>query len=102
MFSVFTERNKKVTPELFDSISQARYCLVDTQDNQREIQRYAKESQTHLHLLRTPFDAQTISNKSSQLYDTYVGLWIDQLPKHELRVILTSLFQYIQQKIISS
>ena len=32
-FSVFTERNKKVTPELFDSISQARYCLVDTQDN---------------------------------------------------------------------
>lgn len=98
-FSVFTERNKKVTPELFDSISQARYCLVDTQDNQREIQRYAKESQTHLHLLRvTPFDAQTISNKSSQLYDTYVGLWIDQLPKHELRVILTSLFQYIQQK----
>ena len=35
-FSVFTERNKKVTPELFDSISQARYCLVDTQDNQRD------------------------------------------------------------------
>ncbi len=98
-FSVFTERNKTVTKELFDSISRARYCLVDTLANQKKIQQFANDTQTQLHLLRvTPFDAQSLSNKSSQLYDTYVGLWVDQLQQHELQIILSSLFQYIQKK----
>ena len=37
----FTERNKVVTQDLYDSISRAYYCLVDTQANQNMIEHYA-------------------------------------------------------------
>lgn len=98
-FSIFTERNKVVTQDLYDSISRAYYCLVDTQANQNMIEHYAGLNMNDINLLRvTPFDAQSLPNQSSQLYDTYIGLWIDGLDEIEIREIVNSLFQYIQHK----
>lgn len=97
-YSIFKERNPQITLDLFESISKAQYCLVDTRDNQKKIQAYCNQYKSHLRPFRvTPFDAYNIPNKSSQLYDTYIGVWIDQLSEPSLRKILTSLFQYIQQ-----
>lgn len=99
MFFYFTERNKVVTQDLYDSISRAYYCLVDTQANQNMIEHYAGLNMNDINLLRvTPFDAKSLPNQSSQLYDTYIGLWIDGLDEIEIREIVNSLFQYIQHK----
>ena len=52
MFSIFTERNKVVTQDLYDSISRAYYCLVDTQANQNMIEHYAGLNMNNFNLLR--------------------------------------------------
>ncbi|MEJ7381239.1 accessory Sec system protein Asp1, partial [Staphylococcus epidermidis] len=71
----------------------------DTQANQNMIEHYAGLNMNDFNLLRvTPFDAQSLPNQSSQLYDTYIGLWIDGLDEIEIREIVNSLFQYIQHK----
>lgn len=51
-FSIFTERNKVVTQDLYDSISRAYYCLVDTQANQNMIEHYAGLNMNNFNLFK--------------------------------------------------
>ena len=55
-------------------------------DNEETLQQYKVEQQLDVEIMRiTPFDAQVLPNKSSQYYETYIGLWIDGIAHDTLQ-----------------
>lgn len=96
-FSVFTQRNRTLDESILQSISQAQYCIVDTLENEQHIKNFIKNHDEvhHFSLMRiTPFDAQTLPNVSSQLYETNIGVWIDSLNEEKLKELVNLLIQY--------
>ena len=54
-FLFLLRENKVVTQDLYDSISRAYYCLVDTQANQNMIEHYAGLNMNDINLLRVTY-----------------------------------------------
>ncbi|WP_262614312.1 accessory Sec system protein Asp1 [Staphylococcus sp. IVB6246] len=72
--------------------------LVDTLENEQLLATYQATHQLTNQLMRiTPFDAQTLPNISSQLHETYIGLWIDGLADARLCQILDQLMDYMHR-----
>lgn len=96
-FSVFNQRNRTLEESILQSIIQAQYCIVDTLENEQFIKDFVKNHDVanHFNLMRiTPFDVQTLSNMSSQLYETNIGVWIDSLNEVRLKELIDMLIQY--------
>ncbi|MCI2774180.1 accessory Sec system protein Asp1 [Staphylococcus petrasii] len=99
-FSVFKPRNQEMDDELLNSITKAQQCLIDTLENERKVKAYLDnhvQNQPFNYMRVTPFDAQVLPNISSQLYDTNIGVWIDDLLEQELKDIMFHLTRYLYQ-----
>lgn len=95
-YSVFQQRFQ--SGEQLQTLDQDASWLVDTLENEQRLARYRVKHQLTNRLMRiTPFDAQTLPNISSQLHETYVGLWIDGLADARLDQILEQLADYMRR-----
>ena len=67
-------------------------------DNEETLQQYKIEQQLDVEIMRiTPFDAQVLPNKSSQYYETYIGLWIDGIAHDTLQQSLQQVISYMER-----
>lgn len=97
-YSIFKQRNSELTSSLLQSISNSQYWLVDMLDNEETLQQYKVEQQLDVEIMRiTPFDAQVLPNKSSQYYETYIGLWIDGIAHDTLQQSLQQVISYMER-----
>lgn len=96
-FMTFNKRNN-LAKELENNIlDYSKYWIVDTLENEELMTNYIKEKKLNIkHMRITPFDAQILPNISSQLYTTYIGLYIDGLKINDIRRILSNLTNYIK------
>lgn len=96
-FSIYSQRNKELNDQTLASVHKGQYWLVDRQDHEVALMLYQSKHHLDNQLMRiTPFDAQVLPNISSQLYETYIGLWLDGLVEQDMQRIVTSLTAYIQ------
>src|SRR5699024_4607415 len=66
-------------------------------ENEQKLNAYKTKQRLSNRLMRiTPFDAQTMSNISSQLHETYIGLWIDGLSEAKLKALMSQCVQYMK------
>lgn len=100
-FSVFTQRNRLIDDKMLNTITMGHYCVVDTLENEKKIKNFIEKNEqfASFDLMRiTPFDVQSLSNISGQLYETNIGVWIDGLSEDKLKQLLPQLLQYSLQR----
>lgn len=98
-FSIFKNRNLPLTNEQLKTIEQSSYWLVDMLDNEETLKNYKNEHHLDTHIMRiTPFDTEVLPNISSQLYETYIGLWVDGLDEARLKQAFSQIVSYMQQE----
>lgn len=96
-YSVFQQRHQTMDDQL-QTLDPHASWLVDTLENEQLLATYQATHQLTNQLMRiTPFDAQTLPNISSQLHETYIGLWIDDLADVRLGQILDQLMDYMHR-----
>ena len=96
-YSVF-QRRAHDTVDAIETLDTCASWLVDTLENEARLQSYQLQHQLHNHMMRiTPFDAQPMSNISSQLHETYIGVWLDGLETEEIMSMLVQLSDYMAQ-----
>nr|WP_263314632.1 accessory Sec system protein Asp1 [Mammaliicoccus sp. Marseille-Q6498] len=96
-FSVFSNRNDELTDNKLESIQQSNYWIVDTLDNEIKLNEYKVKQNLTTDIMRiTPFDTQKVLNISSQLYETYIGIWIDGLSESKIQSMISILQSYIE------
>lgn len=96
-FSIFQNRNHTITTETMSSISNGKYWIVDGVANEQRLEQFRQQQQSLNELMRiTPFDTQILPNKSSQLAETELGLWIDNIDEPQLQQIMSILVAYIK------
>lgn len=97
-FSIFKNRNYTISQAQIASIEKSDYWLVDLLDNEQILQDYKAKYNISSKIMRiTPFDAQVFPNISGQLYEMYVGVWIDGTSENELRKLMNHMIGYIEQ-----
>ncbi|PTG17016.1 accessory Sec system protein Asp1 [Staphylococcus chromogenes] len=97
-FSLFQQRNLDMTEHDLQTIEAGQSWLVDTRENERRLEKYKAKHHLSNRLMRiTPFDAQVMPNRSNQLHETYIGLWIDGLSESQLKSVLPQLVHYMEQ-----
>ncbi|UXR78484.1 accessory Sec system protein Asp1 [Staphylococcus sp. IVB6227] len=96
-FSVFQQRdylNERALPPAASNI----YWLVDTLENERILTAHQAVVQGGHPVMRvTPFDVQTMSNISSQLHETYIGVWLDIEDETMCQKMWSQLVSYLEQ-----
>ncbi|UEX90231.1 accessory Sec system protein Asp1 [Staphylococcus ratti] len=98
-FSIFQQRNKGVPKTEFETMVGGQSWLVDTLESERILEAYKEKNDLTQRLMRiTPFDAQVMPNISNQLYETYIGLWIDGLTDTQVKQIMSQLVHYMEKK----
>ncbi|HEC2145133.1 TPA: accessory Sec system protein Asp1 [Staphylococcus delphini] len=96
-YSIFSKRNVMLDDMLIHSMSNGSKWLVDTMENETQLKILSAHSSHPLEILRmTPFDTQQLNNLSSQLNETYIGVWIDGMSHTDLQSVLYQLTDYIQ------
>lgn len=96
-YSIFSKRNVTLDEALMDSMAHSSKWLVDTNEMASRVKAWLKHQDDPPEMLRlTPFNTQKIVNISSQLNETYIGLWIDNLPCEVLTKVLQQMLVYIQ------
>ena len=97
-FSLFQQRNLGMTERDLQTLEAGQCWLVDTRENERMLENYKATFNLTNRLMRiTPFDAQVMPNRSNQLHETYVGLWVDGLSDAQLKRLLSQLVHYMEQ-----
>ncbi|PHK50137.1 accessory Sec system protein Asp1 [Staphylococcus edaphicus] len=97
-FSIFKNRNYPMSETQLSSIKHSDYWLVDLVDSEQMLEKYKIQQDISSKIMRiTPFDAQVFPNISSQLYETYIGIWIDGLSDEALQTLLNQMIIYIGQ-----
>lgn len=95
-YSIFSNRNRDMSDEKLNSIQNGANWIVDSLDRESMLVDYKKRQNSGNKIMRiTPFDAQILPNMSSQLYETYIGIWIDGMTEFELQRLLEPLKTYI-------
>ncbi|KIX91594.1 hypothetical protein TP70_01530 [Staphylococcus microti] len=96
-YSVFQQR-LQASDAQFETLDREASWLVDTLENEQRLITYRATKQLSNRLMRiTPFDAQMLPNISSQLHETYIGLWVDGLEDTRLADSLAQLVDYIRE-----
>lgn len=98
-FSVFQKRDTWRSDEGMISMTDGSYWLADTLENENHLTQFLNQYQFNNQLMRvTPFDVQMTPNISSQLHETYIGVWVDGLTEASLRQITNQLIQEIERE----
>ncbi|MGV3277630.1 accessory Sec system protein Asp1 [Staphylococcus hyicus] len=97
-YSVFKQRNTNLDFDTLTSMKAGQSWIVDTLENERKLDVFVLEQQLETRVMRiTPFDAQVMTNMSSQLHETYIGLWIDGLSDAQLKPLLAQFVHYMTE-----
>ncbi|MCS4487342.1 accessory Sec system protein Asp1 [Staphylococcus americanisciuri] len=95
--SVFHQREQLSMSHVASMADDVKW-LVDTIENERLLTTYHSLEGISQRLMRiTPFDAQTLPNISSQLHETYIGVWLDGLEDKIVTAVLAQLADYLTQ-----
>ncbi|HEC2181240.1 TPA: accessory Sec system protein Asp1 [Staphylococcus delphini] len=98
-FSVFQKRETWKSEEGLASMVNGSYWLVDTLENAQYLEKYRYQYQLTNSLMRiTPFDVRMTPNISSQLYETFIGVWIDGLTQEALHQMNTQLITSLERE----
>lgn len=96
-YSVFQQRLETSDTQLA-TLDQEASWLVDTLENEQRLATYQTAQELSNRLMRiTPFDAQVLPNMSSQLYETYIGLWVDGLSDERLAKVFAQVTDYMER-----
>lgn len=96
-YSVF-QRRPHETVAAIETLDMHASWLVDTLENEQRLKSYQVQAGLKNHMMRiTPFDAQPMSNISSQLHETYIGVWLDGLHTEDIMTMLAQLEAYMGQ-----
>lgn len=97
-YSIFNKRNRTIDQPLIKSMAHSNKWLVDTHENEHILHQLIETLDTKPEILRfTPFDTQILENLSSQLDETYIGVWIDGLNDDYLQILINDLITYIKR-----
>ncbi|RRJ36389.1 accessory Sec system protein Asp1, partial [Pseudomonas aeruginosa] len=97
-YSIFSKRNRTIDQSLIKSMAHSDKWLVDTNENEHILHQLIETLDTKPEILRfTPFDTQILENLSSQLDETYIGVWIDGLNDDYLQILINDLITYIKR-----
>ncbi|HEC2157898.1 accessory Sec system protein Asp1 [Staphylococcus delphini] len=98
-FSVFQKRRTWLSDKGIASMVNGGYWLTDTMENTHHLKFFKEEHQLNNQIMRiTPFDAQITPNMSSQLYETYIGVWIDGMNPETLHQVISQLIHEIERE----
>ncbi|PCF72654.1 accessory Sec system protein Asp1 [Staphylococcus delphini] len=98
-YSIFTKRNQTLNEAFIQSIGHSSKWLVDTSENEARLKALlVNHAQPPEILKMTPFDTQQLTNVSSQLHETYIGIWIEGMRDADLQQALQQLTTYIQRE----
>lgn len=96
-YSIFSKRNGALDDAFIQSMTHSSKWLVDTSENEVRLKTLLAQHALQADILRmTPFETQQLSNLSSQLHETYIGIWIDGMQDEDLQRVLRQLTDYIQ------
>lgn len=96
-FTIFTGRNKNLSEKELEFIRKGKYWLVDSQVNEYALMNYRNHHALNNQMMMiTPYDTQVLPNRSSQTYETYIGLWIDGLTDTDIHQVLQIMIQYLK------
>ncbi|PCF54396.1 accessory Sec system protein Asp1 [Staphylococcus delphini] len=99
-FSVFQNRNPIPTTTMLSSMKLGKYWLVDRSSTEQRLRQYHTDNHLSNELMKiTPFDAQSSPNKSSQLSETYIGLWLDSLDDQQLQSVMAIIVPFIKKDV---
>lgn len=99
-FSIFKNRNYPMSEKQLSTIKYSDYWLVDLVESEQTLEKYKiKHNLTSKMMRITPFDAQVFPNISSQLYETYIGIWIDGLSDEVLQILMNQMITYIEDNV---
>ncbi|WP_353421524.1 accessory Sec system protein Asp1 [Staphylococcus delphini] len=97
-YSIFSKRNATLDEEFVQSMTDSSKWLVDTAENETRLKALVAHHSNPPEILRiTPFETQQSANLSSQLYETYIGIWIDGMRDTDLQHVLQQLMTYIER-----
>lgn len=97
-FSVFQQRKTGLSEAGMASIERGHYWLADTMENAARLERHQTAHQLDNALVRiTPFDVRMNPNISSQLYETYIGVWTDGIDEVTLNHVVDQLIKEIER-----
>ena len=75
--------------------------FVDTHENEYILHQLIETLDTKPEILRfTPFDTQILENLSSQLDETYIGVWIDGLNDDYLQILITYIKRHPSYRLV--
>lgn len=97
-YSVFNKRNHTIDESFIQTMAHSNKWIVDTKENEKALKNLITNQSLSPEILRlTPFDTQTLSNLSSQLNETYIGLWIDDMNDNDLQNVLHHIITYLKR-----
>lgn len=96
-YSLFTKRNQ-LTDDLVElNINHAKKWIVDTEFNERKLLDYKFMTGLNVDVLRiTPFDANPVKSKSSEMYYNYIGIMTDELTGSDIQLLMTEIELYLK------
>ncbi|UXS21900.1 accessory Sec system protein Asp1 [Staphylococcus delphini] len=98
-YSVFQMRDSWLSEDGKWSMTSGKYWLADTLENANRLAEFQQQNDLDNQLMRiTPFDVQITPNLSSQLHETFIGVWADGLDKETLHEITTQLIHEIERE----
>lgn len=90
-YSVFDKRNTFNLKETIASMRHAKHWLVGLKKNERLLL-----PENHALMRITPFNTQVITNKSNELYDSYIGFNIDGIDKVRVLKVIKILYEFMK------
>ncbi len=98
-YSFFKNRNETVSDEEYQSIVKNAHLIVDSVQLERDLISHQEKYQRENTMIRiTPFETRQSPNISSQLMETFIGVWIDGMSDVDLQQMMQRLVDYIAQE----
>lgn len=98
-YSFFKNRNETVSDEEYQSIVKNAHLIVDSVQLERDLISHQEKYQRENTMIRiTPFETRQSPNISSQLMETFIGVWIDGMSDADLQQMMQRLVDYIAQE----
>ena len=90
-----------MSDEEYQSIVKNAHLIVDSVQLERDLISHQKYQRENTMIRITPFETRQSPNISSQLMETFIGVWIDGMSDADLQQMMQRLVDYIAKKIIT-
>lgn len=98
-YSFFKNRNETVSSDEYQSIVKGAHFIVDSLQLERALFQHQQNLARQDNMIRiTPFETRQSPNISSQLMETFIGVWIDGMTEANLKQLMECLVDYIERE----